>query len=541
MVGIQTLVQTANDLVLTCNVESDKITVHGYWKTVELFRSEVNSLFQSFAGQTFTRETTTSYLTSRTGSKSSVVVPKHFTTVHLPPKTTAHSVPKTAAQSITSTIASTIASPSISPGVTASFDRLFASTKVSQTPGTITSTVSTSSMQTRAAWDNLAASKDKSLPGSVQVLPLEIDLVRITPEVSSSVSVTASNVTISSVTTASITHASLSSAGIYLSSSSYMPTSSVTTTTSGILLSSLTQTGITQQDTLESSHSDIFKSPSEVKSKIDSIQVAGGQTISLKQGDIVKETVDVIVNPANSFLKHEGGVAKAIDNASDGLVQLFSDELVARDGVVPVGGAKYTQAGGQLKCKYVVHTVGPDGRKHSPKECETLLKLACENSLVLADALKATSVAFPAISAGIFSVDTTLVARIIIKALVEYKYPPTTCLRDVQIIINDQGTFDSFKAYFAKKRKSLGKSREKHTSSSARAKSNPMIGDHRVTAAAAAAHNPKSSVLPSSIATTIPSYTFPSRHHRSGSLDLDYLKKTKTGSTGFTHTHDHFT
>ena len=541
MVGIQTLVQTANDLVLTCNVESDKITVHGYWKTVELFRSEVNSLFQSFAGQTFTRETTTSYLTSRTGSKSSVVVPKHFTTVHLPSKTTAHSVPKTAAQSITSTIASTIASPSISPGVTASVDRLFASTKVSQTPGTITSTVSTSSMQTRAAWDNLAASKGKSLPGSVQVLPLEIDLVRITPEVSSSVSVTASNVTISSVTTASITHASLSSAGIYLSSSSYMPTSSVTTTTSGILLSSLTQTGITQQDTLESSHSNILKSPSEVKSKIDSIQVAGGQTISLKQGDIVKETVDVIVNPANSFLKHEGGVAKAIDNASDGLVQLFSDELVARDGVVPVGGAKYTQAGGQLKCKYVVHTVGPDGRKHSPKECETLLKLACENSLVLADALKATSVAFPAISAGIFSVDTTLVARIIIKALVEYKYPPATCLRDVQIIINDQGTFDSFKAYFAKKRKSLGKSREKHTSSSARAKSNPMIGDHRVTAAAAAAHNPKSSVLPSSIATTIPSYTFPSRHHRSGSLDLDYLKKTKTGSTGFTHTHDHFT
>ena len=540
MVGIQTLVQTANDLVLACNVEPDKITVHGYWKTVELFRSEVNSLFQAFAGQTFTRETTTSHLT---GTKSGVVVPKHFTSAHLPPKTTAHSVAKTTTtQSVTSTIASTTASTSISSSVTASVDRLFASTTVSQTPGAFTTTVSTSSMHTRTAWDSLASSKGKSLPGSVQVLPLEIDLVRITPEVPSSFSTTTSSITISSVTTASMTHASLSSAGIYLSSSSYMPTSSVTTTTTGIPLSSLTQMGITQQNVLESSHSDILKSPSsEVKSKIDTIEVAGGQTISLKHGDIVKETVDVIVNPANSFLKHEGGVAKAIDNASDGLVQLFSDELVARDGVVPVGGAKYTQAGGQLKCKYVVHTVGPDARKHSQKECETLLKLACENSLVLADALKATSVAFPAISAGIYSVDVATVARIIIKALVEYKYPATTCLRDVQIIINDQGTFDSFKAYFVKKRKSLGKSREKHTSSSARAKSNPMIGDHRVTAAAAAAHIPKSSVLPSSITTTIPSYTFPSRHHRSGSLDLDYLKKTKTGSTGYAHSHDQFT
>ena len=530
MVGIQTLIQTANDLVLACSVDSDRITVHGYWKTVELFRSEVNSLFQLFAGQTFTHHTATAYQSSTTGSKSTVVVPKHFTGAHLPPKTTAHSVPKTTTtQNMTSTSNVTA---SVTSSVAASIDHLFANTKVSRTTvSPATSTVSTSSVQTRVGWDNSTTGKGKSLPGGVQVFPIELDLVRVsTPEITSSPSMT--------TTTSNLTHASLSSAGIFLTSSSYMPMSTVTTTST--TLSPVPQTRITltnqQQNTLESSHSDLLRSPGEVKSKIDSIQIANGQVISLKQGDIVKETADVIVNPANSFLKHEGGVAKAIDNASDGLVQLFSDELVARDGVVPVGGAKYTQAGGQLKCKYVVHTVGPDARKHSPKECETLLRLACENSLILADALKATSVAFPAISAGIFSVDANTVARIIIKALLEYKYSTTSCLRDIQIVINDQGLFDAFKTYFAKKRKSLGKSREKHTSS--RPKSNPMVADHRVTAAAA--HIPRSSVLTGSVATTIPSYTFPSSrsHHRTGSLDLDFMKKTKTG---FTHNHDQLT
>ena len=537
MVGIQTLVQTANDLVLACNVESDRITVHGYWKTVELFRSEANSLFQSFAGQTFTRQTATTYQSA--GSKSTVVIPKHLTSAYLPPKTTAQSAPKiTAAQNMTST---STASVSVTSSVTGSVDRLFANTKVSHTTSSaMPSTASTSSVQTRIAWENPTTGRGKSLPGGVQVLPIELDLVRVTPEVTSSPSVTAA--------TSSVTHASLSSAGIFLTSSSYIPMSTITattaTTTTSTTVSPASQTGITlmnQQSSLETSHSDLLRSPREVKSKIDSIQIASGQVISLKQGDIIKETTDIIVNPANSFLKHEGGIAKGIDNASDGLVQLFSDELVARDGVVPVGGAKYTQAGGQLKCKYVVHTVGPDAKKHGQKECETLLRLSCENSLILADALKATSVSFPAISAGIFS-DASIVARVIIKALLEYKYSPNSCLRDIQIVINDQGLFDDFKTYFAKKRKSLGKSREKHKSS--RPKSNPMVADHTVTASAAAAHATRSSALigSSSISTTIPSYTFPSsRHHRTGSLDLDFMKKTKSGSTGFTHNHDQLT
>ena len=502
MVGIQTLVQIANDLVLVCNVGSDRITVHGYWKSVELFRSEVNSLFQSFAGQTFTRQTSTTYQPSGVRSITSTTMPKHSISAHLLAKTTA-------SQNVVSSTTST---------VTTSIDRLFTTTKVTYTPTTfsgLTSAITTTSVQTRIGLDNPVIGKGRSLVGGVQVLPLELELVRVTPEVSST---PASTIT----ATSSVTRTSLSSAGIFLTTtSSRMP---LTTTTSSGMAPLLSQTGISlanQQNSLETSHSDLLKSPVEVKSKVDTIQLSTGQVVTLKQGDIVKEAVDVIVNPANSFLKHEGGVAKAIDSASDGLVQLFSDELVARDGVVPVGGAKYTQAGGHLKCKYVIHTVGPDARKHNEKECETLLKLACENSLTLAQALKATSIAFPAISSGIFSVDTPTVARIIIKTLLEHKYTPPCCLKDIQIVINDQGIFDAFKSYFAKKRKSLGKSKT-------RLKSHPMVADHTVTAAAHA------SAAASSVTTTIPSYTFPTRtHHRSGSLgSLDYMKKTKT-STGF--------
>lgn len=530
MVGIQTLVQMAKDLFLACTVDSNRITVHGYWKTVELFRNEANSLFQSFAGQTFTRHTATNFQPSTVGTKSTVTVPKHFTSAYLPPT---HSVTKTTASQ---NVISTITSSTTSASVTASVDRLFTNTKVTRAPTTtsaVTSSVSASSVPTKIGFglDYPTTGKGKSLPGSVQVFPLELDLVRVT-EVTSSPSV-------STTMTASVTHASLSSAGIFLTTSLRTSTPTITTTTTSTTISPQSNTALTNQ--LETSHSDLLNSSGEVRSKIDSIQLPSGQIISLKQGDIIKEATDVIVNPANSFLKHEGGVAKAIDNASDGLVQLFSDELVARDGVVPVGGAKYTQAGGQLKCKYVVHTVGPDAKKHGQKECETLLKLSCENSLILADALKATSVSFPAISAGIYSVDVPTVARTIIKALVEYKYLPTTSIKYIQIVINDQGSFDAFKAYFAKKRKSLGKSKERrHTSSSARPKSTPMVADHTVTAATNVL--PKTSVLTSYTSTTIPSYTFPSsRHHRTGSLDLDFMKKTRSGSTGLTHHYDQLT
>jgi len=497
MVGIQTLVQTAHDLFLACNVDANKITVTGYWQTVELFRNEVKTMFQSFAGQTFTRHTTTSFHPSLKPTST-----KFSSGITLP----ATSTPKIASSTAGSRLATT------TTYITSSTSHLLASSKVS-TPATTsgTSSLPASILQTKTSSDITTSHLGRNLAG-MQMFPIEVEMVRVTsPEVTTSPSVTTIAASLSTFTSPSL-----------------FTSLPMAFSTSSSVISPSSQAVVPDHSSLE--RSDVLKSPVTVKSKVDTIELPTGQTITLKQGDIVLETVDVIVNAANSFLKHEGGVAKMIDSASDGLVQLFSDELVARDGVVPVGGAKYTQAGGQLKCKYVVHTVGPDATKHNPKECETFLRLACENSLTLAEALKATSVAFPAVSAGIFAVDVNSVARNIIKSLVEFKYSSGQCLKDILIVINDAETLDAFKSYFAKKRKSLGKHRH-----SSRPKSTPMVANHQVTTQAPQVAK-SSYLLPS---TTVPSYTFPttSKHRRTGSYDLDLMKKGR----GYTFNHDQHT
>jgi len=497
MVGIQTLVQTAQDLFLACNVDSNKITVTGYWQTVELFRNEVKTMFQSFAGQTFTRNTTTGFQPSLRSAST-----KYSSSITLPTTTTHKVASATAGSRLVTTTAD----------ITSSISHLLATSKISTPAATVeASTVPVSSLQTKTSSDITASHLGRNLAG-MQMFPIEVELVRVTtPE--------ALTTTSPSVTTVAASLSAFSTPSQFAS----LPTAF---TTSSSVISPPSQTAVSDR-----SSSDVLKSPVTVKSKVDIIELPTGQTITLKQGDIVLETVDVIVNAANSFLKHEAGVAKVIDSASDGLVQLFSDELVARDGVVPVGGAKYTQAGGQLKCKYVVHTVGPDARRHNAKECETLLRLACENSLTLVEALKATSVAFPAVSAGIFGVDVSVVARTIIKSLVEFKYLPGQSLKDIVIVINDAETLDAFKSYFAKKRRSLGKHRP-----SLRPKStSAMVANHQVSAQAPLVA--KSSFLPPS---TIASYTFPSKHRRTGSLDIDIMKKSR-GTAGYTFNHDQHT
>ena len=103
-----------------------------------------------------------------------------------------------------------------------------------------------------------------------------------------------------------------------------------------------------------------------------SMTLPGGRRVTLKQADIVEEAVDVIVNAANEKLSHDGGVAAAINKASYGRVQTLSTALVQQRGPLTTGQAVYTEAGGALKCKCVIHTVGPEGYKHG-EQCQHLL------------------------------------------------------------------------------------------------------------------------------------------------------------------------
>jgi O-acetyl-ADP-ribose deacetylase (regulator of RNase III) len=134
--------------------------------------------------------------------------------------------------------------------------------------------------------------------------------------------------------------------------------------------------------------------------------------IKLVQGDITELDTDVIVNAANAQLIMGGGVAGAIRRRGGPKIQ----EECNRIGGTSVGGAVIT-TGGNLKAKYVIHAVGP--RMGEGNEDEKL-KNATLNSLKLMDEKKLKSIAFPAISTGIFGYPIKKCAKIMIGVSREY-------------------------------------------------------------------------------------------------------------------------
>jgi O-acetyl-ADP-ribose deacetylase (regulator of RNase III) len=122
--------------------------------------------------------------------------------------------------------------------------------------------------------------------------------------------------------------------------------------------------------------------------------------ISAVKGDITKMHVDAIVNAANSSLLGGGGVDGAIHRAGGPSILEACKEIVAKQGGCKTGDAVITTAG-NLPAKYVIHTVGPvwhGGRKGEP----ALLENAYRNSMKLAVQNKCKSIAFPAISTGVY-------------------------------------------------------------------------------------------------------------------------------------------
>jgi len=179
-----------------------------------------------------------------------------------------------------------------------------------------------------------------------------------------------------------------------------------------------------------------------------SMTLPGGRRITLKQANIVEEAVDVIVNAANDTLSHVGGVAAAINKASQNNVQILSTNLMRQHGGhLETGQAVHTGAGGTLKCKYIIHTVGPEKYKHG-NQCQQLLWMACMNTLQLAEKLKASSLAIPPISTGIFGVPKELGAKAIIQAVCSYPGNNEGVLQDVRIVIIDKETYEAFKPSF---------------------------------------------------------------------------------------------
>lgn len=138
----------------------------------------------------------------------------------------------------------------------------------------------------------------------------------------------------------------------------------------------------------------------------------GNSVIKLVQGDITELDTDVIVNAANAQLILGGGVAGAIKKKGGSIIQQECNQI----GSTYVGGAVIT-SGGNLKAKYVIHAVGP--RMGEGKE-DIKLKNATINSLKLMDENNLKSIAFPAISTGIFGYPIERCAKIMIQSTKEY-------------------------------------------------------------------------------------------------------------------------
>ncbi len=132
-----------------------------------------------------------------------------------------------------------------------------------------------------------------------------------------------------------------------------------------------------------------------------------GQRVEIVTGDLTRQEVDAIVNAANSQLAHGGGVAGVIVRRGGSIIQSESDAWVQRNGPVSHDKPAFTSAG-VLPCRYVIHAVGPVWGEGGE---EQKLGSAVFGSLELAEKLDLRSIAFPAISTGIFGVPCPLASR----------------------------------------------------------------------------------------------------------------------------------
>ena len=137
-----------------------------------------------------------------------------------------------------------------------------------------------------------------------------------------------------------------------------------------------------------------------------------GKKIALEEGNIVLLDVEAVVNAANKNLQLGGGVAGAIRKFGGPSIQEECDKI----GPIHVGEAVVTGAG-NLKAKYVIHAVGPVYGEGNEDE---KLRKATLNSLKIASKKKIKSIAFPAISTGIFNFPLERCSEIMIRLAMDF-------------------------------------------------------------------------------------------------------------------------
>ncbi len=179
----------------------------------------------------------------------------------------------------------------------------------------------------------------------------------------------------------------------------------------------------------------------------------GGHILQMVQGDLTEESVDAIVNAANSRLQHGGGVAGAIVRRGGPQIRAESEAWVREHGPVSHAEPAVTHSG-SLPCRYIIHAVGP---VWGEGEEDAKLSAAVQGALAAADRLELATIALPAISTGIFGFPKERAARIILGTIQAYfKQTAASGLKTVRLTLYDQPTIQTFQMVWKEKLEKTG-------------------------------------------------------------------------------------
>jgi len=172
-----------------------------------------------------------------------------------------------------------------------------------------------------------------------------------------------------------------------------------------------------------------------------SLHVGDQGEIRFVRGDITEYSVDAIVNAANSDLLPGGGVCGAIHRAGGPAIAAECRKIRLERGPISIGKAVATTAG-QLAAKCVIHAVGPVW--HGGERAEAAVLASCyRESMRIADEMKLHSIAFPAISTGIFGYPVERAAGVALPTLVE-GLRSAKHIALVFVVLFDKAALDTF-------------------------------------------------------------------------------------------------
>ncbi|MBM3142715.1 MAG: O-acetyl-ADP-ribose deacetylase [Chloroflexi bacterium] len=173
----------------------------------------------------------------------------------------------------------------------------------------------------------------------------------------------------------------------------------------------------------------------------------GKKKVMLIQGDITRQATEAIVNAANSGLMGGGGVDGAIHRAGGPAILDECRQIISRIGRLDTGKAVIT-TGGNLRAKYVIHTVGPVWRSGNRGEAE-LLASAYRESLKLATDRKLKSISFPSISTGAYGYPVAEAAKVALDAVIAFLCDGRNSLEQVFFVLYDSKTYQAYSAKLA--------------------------------------------------------------------------------------------